>query len=90
MCYELTLFLTVLDSKVVPVLILRWPITFNSLKMNVCVCVCVCVCACACVYVFVLYVYYWFSLFFFKGCSVIVGHYGIYPCAAPLQVFTGL
>ena len=52
--------------------------------------VCVCVCACACMHVLILHVYYWFTLFLFKGCSVIVGHYGIYPCAAPLQVFTGL
>ena len=25
-------------------------------------------------------------LFLFNGCRVIVGHYGIYPCAASLQV----
>ena len=74
--------------------ILSMCIIYICMYSYVCVCVCVCVCVyvqCACVYVLILYVYYWFSLFLFKGCCVIqiVGHYGIYPYAAPLQVFTG-
>ena len=41
-------------------------------------------------YIQIYILYKYIFIFLFKGCSVIVGLYGIYPCAASLQVFTGL
>ena len=39
-------------------------------------------------YIF-LFVFVWY-FFIFAGCSVIVGHYGILPCASSLKSLQGL